>query len=305
MMDYKALASLHAVLMFQSFDKAANYLNLTQSAVSQNIKRLEHRCGRPLLIRARPVVATPLGEKMLAHFNKVSMLEDGLQNDLNGGVASQPISIAINNDSLATWFTQVMEQFSKQQNTKLHIKAADQAHTRQLLQKGEVIACLSDIGSPVSGGGSSFLGNMHYELVATQDFIDNYINNSIDNHIANNLRDSLEVKAIIQSRALVYDEHDELWSRYQSECLNIQADTRNSHWYPSSHGFVELVMGGTVCALVPSIQIQDQLKENALVSLFPDKKLALPLYWHWYKLNSPVLDQLTNVIRTVTKNTLY
>ncbi|MCV2401468.1 ArgP/LysG family DNA-binding transcriptional regulator [Marinomonas sp. C2222] len=293
MLDYRALSSLHAVLRFQSFDKAASYLNLTQSAVSQNIKRLENACGRPLLIRARPITATPLGEKMLAHFNKVAMLEEGLRSELEVETDNQPISIAVNNDSLATWFIQVMGLFAQQPNSKLHIKAADQGKTRQLLQKGEVIACLSDIGTPVTGGDSIFLGYMHYEVVATPAFI------------KENIKHEDDLKDVLQSKALVFDENDELWSRYQNECLNIQADNRNNHWYPSSHGFVELVMGGTVCALVPSIQVQKQLESKALISLLPSKKLALPLYWHWYKLNSPVLDRLTEVIKTVTQNTLY
>ncbi|MDE8603827.1 ArgP/LysG family DNA-binding transcriptional regulator [Marinomonas sp. RSW2] len=292
MLDYKALTSLHAVLKFQSFDKAAQFLNLTQSAVSQNIKRLEQECGRPLLIRARPVVATPLGEQLLAHFNKVTMLEEGLKEAIQGNQATQPISIAVNNDALATWFTEVVSQFSATDSTKLHIKAADQNQTRALLQTGQVVACLSQIGTPVAGGGSVFLGYMNYELVATPGFIEEY------------LKGDLSAESILQSPALIYDEHDELWTRYQDECLKTKADLRNSHWYPSSHGFVELVMGGTVCALIPSVQIKEKIKSKKLVSLLPNKRLALPLYWHWYKLNSPVLDRLTKVVITVTRDVL-
>ncbi len=292
MMDYKALVSLHAVLRFQSFDKAAKHLNLTQSAVSQNIKRLEQDCGRPLLIRARPVTATPLGEKVLAHFNRVTMLEEGLQEDIQGTTSNHPLSIAVNNDALATWFTEVLSQFSSTSSTKLHIKSADEGHTRTLLQTGEVIACLSQTGTPVTGGDSVFLGYMNYELVATQGVIETH------------LKGDVSPEAVLCSPSLIYDERDELWTRYQDECLNIKADTRNSHWYPSSHGFVELAMSGTVCALVPSVQIKDQLRNKQLVSLFPDKPLTLPLYWHWYKLNAPVLDRLTKVILTVTRDVL-
>jgi len=292
MMDYKALTSLHAVLKFQSFDKAAQFLNLTQSAVSQNIKRLEQECGQPLLIRARPVMATALGEQLLAHFNKVTMLEEGLRESIEGNQAHQPISIAVNNDTLATWFIQVVSDFSALDDTKLHIKAADQNQTRALLQTGQVVACLSQIGTPVAGGGSVFLGYMNYELVATPGFIEEY------------LKGDLSAESILQSPALIYDEHDELWPRYQNECLETSVNLNYSHWYPSSHGFVELVMGGTVCALVPSVQIKEKIKSKKLVSLLPNKRLALPLYWHWYKLNSPVLDRLTKVIIAVTRNVL-
>ncbi|MCB5161589.1 ArgP/LysG family DNA-binding transcriptional regulator [Marinomonas algarum] len=293
MMDYKALSSLHAVLTFQRFDKAAQHLNLTQSAVSQNIKRLEQACGQPLLIRARPVLPTPLGEKLLAHFNKVTLLEDDIRDSIERDNTRQPLRIAVNNDVLATWFTDVVQAFSATDDNMLHIKAADQSHTRSLLQSGQVVACLSQIGTPVAGGDSVFLGYMHYELVATPAFIETYLHNDLSSD------------AILQAPSLVYDEHDELWTRYQTECLKSQANANNSHWYPSSHGFVELVMGGTVCALVPSVQVKQKIKSKKLVSLLPDNRLALPLYWHWYKLSSPVLDRLTQVIRTVTQDALY
>lgn len=292
MLDYKAIACFCAVVKYQSFEKAAQYLHLTQSAVSQKVKRLEQQCGGPLLVRARPVLATPLGERLLAHANKVVMLEEGLFESLWGVYEHQPLSIAVNNDVLATWFTKVLALFSSQSKARLHIKAADQSKTRSLLQHGEVVACISQIGTPVSGGTSVFLGNMTYELVAAPAFVRNI------------LKGNLDVETVIQSPSLVYDEHDDLWGRYQEECLCVEANTRSSHWYPSSHGFVDVMMGGTVCALVPSVQVKDEIGNGSLISLFPDKTLSVPLYWHWFKLDSPVLDCLTNAIQMIAKNTL-
>jgi len=292
MMDYKALSCFVAVLRFQSFERAADHLGLTQSAVSQRIKRLEQECGGPLLIRARPVSATPLGEQLLAHANKVAMLEDGLYESLQRGHSHQPLSIAVNHDVLATWFTKVLSAFSAIDETRLHIKAADQGKTREILQTGEVVACLSQIGTPVSGGESVFLGNMTYELVATPHFV------------KERLHGEISALSVLAAPSLVFDEFDELWGRYQNECMQVKADIRNSHWYPSSHGFVEMVMSGTVCALVPSVQVVEELNNGLLISLFPHKKLSVPLYWHWYKLNSPILDRLTSVILSTTRNTL-
>ncbi|MEL0636145.1 ArgP/LysG family DNA-binding transcriptional regulator [Marinomonas sp. TI.3.20] len=292
MMDYKALNCFVAVLRFQSFERAADHLGLTQSAVSQRIKRLEQACGGPLLIRARPVSATPLGEQLLAHANKVTMLEDGLFELLHEGYSHQPLSIAVNNDVLATWFAQVLSVFSGVDQARLHIKAADQGKTRELLQTGEVVACISQIGTPVSGGESVFLGNMTYELVASPEFIKTQLKNDIC------------IETVVGAPSLIYDEFDDLWRRYQHECLQVKADIRNSHWYPSSHGFVKMIMAGTVCALVPTVQVVEEIRDGRLISLFPKAKLNVPLYWHWYKLKSPVLDRLTGVVLSTARNTL-
>ncbi len=293
MMDYKALSCLKAVLQFQSFEKAAQHLHLTQSAVSQSIKKLELKYASPVLVRSRPVVATPLGERLLAHINKVALLEDDLTLTWQQASQSQPINLAVSNDVLATWFPQVVTEFAQQDKVKLHIQAIDQGLTRDLLKTGEVIACLSDIGTPVSGGKSTFVGNMVYELVAAPAFIQHYLKNDI------------RPQNILKVPSLIYDQHDQLWSRYQNECLNVSVNNDNSHWYPSSHGFVELVLGGTVCALVPRVQVQKELKRGELVSLFPQQTISVPVYWHWYELNSAVLHRLSKVILNVTKNVLY
>ena len=61
-MDYKLLKALAAVLDAGGFEKAAQHLNLTQSAVSQRIRLLEDQIGAILLTRTSPPVATEAGE---------------------------------------------------------------------------------------------------------------------------------------------------------------------------------------------------------------------------------------------------
>ncbi|PPC77808.1 LysR family transcriptional regulator [Pokkaliibacter plantistimulans] len=60
----KCLATFEAAARHRSFTQAATELNLTQSAVSRQIKRLEHDLGRPLFERdAQGVSLTPAGEQ--------------------------------------------------------------------------------------------------------------------------------------------------------------------------------------------------------------------------------------------------
>lgn len=293
MLDYQSAHCFYQVAKLQSFDAAAQSLTLTQSAVSQKVKRLEQAFGAPLLIRERPIRLTKLGEQLMTHIQKVMLLEDGLWEQINSVGNEEPLAVAVNNDVLATWFVEVLSEFAKQDTTKLHVKSHDQSKTRELLQRGEVMACVSDVGTPVSGGRSISLGSMNYELVASPEFVNLYF--STDGRR----------EEVSQVPSLIFDEHDVLlWNRYQRECFWIDADTRKSHWYPSSHGFVELLKSGTVCALVPSVQIKNELEEGQLVSIFPDKVLQVPLYWHWYELGNPVLERLTRVIQTVTQTVL-
>jgi LysR family transcriptional regulator (chromosome initiation inhibitor) len=58
------LRTLVAVVDLGSFDAAATYLHLTQSAVSQRIRALEDSAGRILVRRDRPVTATDISKTL-------------------------------------------------------------------------------------------------------------------------------------------------------------------------------------------------------------------------------------------------
>ena len=68
-MDYKAIECLRQVVESQGFEKAGEVLGLTQSAVSQKIKRLEQAYNSVLLIREKPLRLTDLGKKQLGLLN--------------------------------------------------------------------------------------------------------------------------------------------------------------------------------------------------------------------------------------------
>lgn len=283
-MDYKAIECLRQVVESQGFEKAGEILGLTQSAVSQKIKRLEQSYNNVLLIREKPLRLTDLGKKLNMHFIKVQLMEQALVQGSNGDKSLQCLPIAINNDSLATWFIEVISQFSKGQNRRLQTKVADQSQTRDLIKKGEVVAALSDVGSIVAGGQSLYLGAMEYILVASPEFIKRYL--SAD----------YREKDIHNVPALIYDENDQLWSSYQHKVLGLQEHAGPSHWLPSTQGFVHMLLSHSVCALVPRIQVKQELAEARLVELFPNKVLKVPLYWHWCGLDSDLLNELTEAV---------
>ena len=64
-LPYSALRTLDSVVRLRGFGRAAEELNVTQSAVSQHIKQLEEWLGQKLLIRqSRQTIPTPEGERL-------------------------------------------------------------------------------------------------------------------------------------------------------------------------------------------------------------------------------------------------
>lgn len=60
--DYRTLQALDAVIRERGFERAAQKLCITQSAVSQRIKQLENMFGQPLLVRTVPPRPTEQGQ---------------------------------------------------------------------------------------------------------------------------------------------------------------------------------------------------------------------------------------------------
>src|SRR6202008_1057390 len=83
MLDFELLRAFVAVADCGGFPRAAERLNLTQSTVSQQIKRLEAETGRPLLRRTtRSVALTDDGEMLLGEARRPLHLEQAARHRL-------------------------------------------------------------------------------------------------------------------------------------------------------------------------------------------------------------------------------
>ena len=109
--DPDALECLAAILEEGGFERAAQRLSITQSAVSQRLRALEAQVGTVLVVRSRPIKPTSAGQLLLKHAKMMRLLRADLDKDLkelapstNGqGRHEERVSVAINADSLATW----------------------------------------------------------------------------------------------------------------------------------------------------------------------------------------------------------
>jgi len=82
-LDLRHLRLVAAVADAGGQTRAARRLNLTQSALSHQLRELETRVGAPLFIRAsRRMVLTPVGERVLASARRVLHEVESLERDL-------------------------------------------------------------------------------------------------------------------------------------------------------------------------------------------------------------------------------
>src|SRR3982074_2887920 len=166
------LAALAAVIEFGSFDAAAERLHVTPSAVSQRIKALEQRVGQVLVIRERPCKPTAAGIPLVRLAAQTAMLESEALAETGGGsVERTRIAIAVNADSMSTWFTAVLAGLP---DILFDIRIEDQDHSARLLREGAVMGAVTTEQTAGPGCRVHSLGVMRYLPVASPAYVDRY-----------------------------------------------------------------------------------------------------------------------------------
>ncbi|NCW70109.1 MAG: ArgP/LysG family DNA-binding transcriptional regulator, partial [Marivivens sp.] len=148
------LSALSAVIRLGAFDAAAHTLGVTPSAISQRIKALEDRIGTTLIQRGTPCTATPTGARLARHFDDLTILETALAADIGQTTAPARLRVAVNADSLATWFLPAIADHPM----LFDLLIDDQDHSADWLRKGEVSAAITGEAGPVQGCDSFPLG---------------------------------------------------------------------------------------------------------------------------------------------------
>jgi LysR family transcriptional regulator (chromosome initiation inhibitor) len=158
------LAALAAVIEFGSFDAAAERLHVTPSAVSQRIKALEQRVGQVLVVREKPCKPTAAGIPLVRLAAQTAMLESEVFAEMGGGAVERTrIAIAVNADSMSTWFSAVLGELP---DVLSDIRIEDQDHSARLLREGAVMGAVTTERNPVPGCRVQSLGLMRYVPVA-------------------------------------------------------------------------------------------------------------------------------------------
>ena len=102
MLDPVLLRSFLAVVQTGGFTRAAASLHLTQSTVSQQVRRLEEQLGAELLDRSgRYVVTTTEGERLLGYANRIVALMDEAMLALGQSAVEGEVRLGVPDDFAA------------------------------------------------------------------------------------------------------------------------------------------------------------------------------------------------------------
>ena len=291
------LECLAAIVEEGGFERAAKRLSITQSAVSQRLHSLETQIGTILIVRGRPLRATPAGRLLLKHTMQIRLLHTDLEHDLrslspgtSGSVREEErVSVAVNADSIATWALPAFDVLVRD-GLPLEIIADDQDFTQDWLREGQVLGCVTTLKQALRGCKVVSLGAMEYVAVASQAAIAKYCPDGLSPH------------SFRKMPFIAYNRKDDLQSDFMSRALRVKQINLNQCFVPSSEGQVRAVLAGWGASVLPELLVRPELASGKVVNLAPGTSLSVNLYWHCWNLDSAVLNSLSAaVVSTAAK----
>ncbi|WP_029106159.1 LysR family transcriptional regulator ArgP [Mycobacterium sp. URHD0025] len=273
--DGQQLAAFAAVVELGSFDAAAQRLHVTPSAISQRIKALEQRVGQVLVVREKPCTATSAGVPLRRLAAQTALLESETLAEMGSGTAQRTrIAVAVNADSMATWFTGVFAQASE---FLFDIRIEDQDLSARLLREGVVMGVVTTERRPVPGCRVHPLGAMRYVPVAGAGYVQRYLPDGFT-------RDAAQV-----APSLAWNRDDALQDQLVRKVFRKDV-SRPTHYIPTAEGFGAAVRAGLGWGMYP-----EELVDDDFVRI-TDQYLDVPLYWQCWKLDSPMVATITAAV---------
>ena len=278
--------TLVAIADHGSLDAAAARLHVTAPAVSQRLRTLEGLLGQVLVVRSRPVRLTRAGEVVVGWARQVGHLEADMLGQLGLGEAGPRtvISLAVNADSLATWFIAPLARLSTDLPVTFDLHRDDQDFTARLLESGTVMGAVTSLAAPVPGCRVTALGDMTYRAVASASFASRWFGAGV------------EADTLCAAPVVDFDRRDDLQTSWLTQ-MGVDPASPPRHHIPSSADFAAAVTAGLGWGLLPEVHLRDGVTRGDLTAL-GGPAVTVSLYWQQWKLRSRLLDEVAAHIVT-------
>ena len=293
-LDPRQLAAFDATVQTGSLSAAALTLRITLAATSLRIKALEASLGQRLLVRGKIARATPAGQALLTHIKQVRLLEADLAHTLQPSAATgsksatyQNISVAVNADSLASWFFPGIQAALQKHKLTLNVTVDDQDHTLEWLKNGDVIGCVTTLATPLRGCIAEPLGTMRYRCVAAPGLRDKLLGK----------KRSIGLHQLVTQPAIGFNRKDGLQDQFLQQCFGVTDLSYPRHYIPAVDAYRQGLLTGMGWGMQADIQAPHDIPSGVLVDLFPGQFVDIPLFWHHWHREAPQAGRLTLAIK--------
>ena len=276
--DPAALECLAALADAGSFERAAQRLAITQSAVSQRLRALETGLGRLLVVRSRPLRLTEPGKVLLRYARQMQAMRADIARELGAGPGAahdERLPIAVNADSLATWVLPALDalvQAGQREGWGLELVVDDQDFTHDSLREGTVLGCVSTVAEALRGCSVTPLGCMRYIAVASPGFA------------ARALPQGLHRGNFAQVPWLVFNRKDDNHAEWVRQAFEVQGARLVERHVPATEAHARAAVMGWGIGVMPEQMAAPWLARGELLPVHPGVHLDVLLHWHQWRL---------------------
>jgi LysR family transcriptional regulator (chromosome initiation inhibitor) len=278
LLDPAALECLAALAEAGSFERAAQLLTITQSAVSQRLRALETQVGQLLVVRSRPLRMTEAGKVLLRYARQLQALRADAARELGATqMREERLPIAINADSLATWVLAALDALvhaGQREGYGLELIVDDQDFTHDRLREGEVLGCVSTVALALRGCTCQPLGHMRYIAAASPAFVE----------LA--MPTGLNEGNFAKLPFIVFNRKDDMQAQWVARAMGVREPRLKERYVPSSEAGARAAAMGWGVAVIPELLARQHLDAGTLVAIRPEVTIDVALYWHQWKLGT-------------------
>lgn len=295
-LDPVALRTLTVAVRLGTFEKAAQELHVTPSAISQRIKALETRVGRVLVHRVKPLEPTEAGRVLVRLATQMELLEREAVSELveetdELGTSYMSLPIAVNADTLYAWLVDALAEVQCRHRVVFEVVREDHTRTVERLRRGEVMAAITGEPKPVPGCRVVRLGRLRYAAVATPEFHAHHFHAGVGS------------ASLAEAPILAFDRSDSLQHDF------IRRVTRQHlappvTYLPSVREFDRAIRVGMGWGLLPESDVAEQLSDGDLIELVPGRRTDVPLFWQHWTLGSDIVADLTQAVVSAARGWL-
>lgn len=174
LLDIDSMRALCTIAECGGITRAAKKLNLSQSAVSHKVKRLEQRLNRKLLSRTDgKLTLSSDGDKLLDYAHRLVRLHDEACASFHQSDLSGELRLGITEDISAPGMAQILAGFSTSfPNVQLSSRVAHTPELIHWLQNGEVDMALIEVFESEQLASDQPLGRQQVVWLQAEDFVD-------------------------------------------------------------------------------------------------------------------------------------
>jgi DNA-binding transcriptional LysR family regulator len=172
-LDIDSMRALAQIAESGGITRAAKRLNLSQSAVSHKMKRLENKLNRSLFTRTEGrLVFSADGEKLLGYARRMVRLHDEACASFHQSDLAGELRLGITEDVSAPGMAQILSRFSASfPNVTLTSRVAHTPELMRWLQAGEVDMALIEVFESNLLESDHALGRQQIVWLQSEDFI--------------------------------------------------------------------------------------------------------------------------------------